>query len=382
VPQSYIKRRNYPRKIVRPVKDNARTVAIIGLGLIGGSLAFAIRKNLPEYRIVGYDRKAVLAKAIAVKAIDEARSSVGEAVRDADVVFLCAPVGEIAKQLPAVAQNVPETAVVSDVGSVKLPIMYSARRWFRSKSVFIGGHPMTGSERSGLGYADPLLFQNAVYVLTPLRPNVKIPPLLLKVLEAIGARVLVMDAQIHDHIAAVISHVPQLIAVAMMNRATRENSIHPATLQLAAGGFRDITRIASSPYRVWNDILALNQTEILKAIREFQKVMNRFASHVSSNSTSKLRDVFDEAKRNRDVIPKSSKGFLRPLHEIYVWVPDKPGMLAKIASVLGRAGVNISDIELLKIREGMSGTFRVGFESASMAMKAASILKRSGIRVE
>ena len=197
--------------------------------------------------------------------------------------------------------------------------------------------------------------------MSPPGGRKKIQPL-AALLKSIGARVLTMDAREHDRVAAAISHLPQLIAVSLMDNAARKNERNPAFLQLAAGGFRDMTRIASSPFYVWKDILSNNRDETRRALREFEKLLEQFRKGLYQSSLSDVGKKFLRAKSFRDSIPKNTKGFIHSLHDLFVWVDDKPGTLATMTAALFRSGININDIELLKVREGQGGTFRLSFE--------------------
>ncbi len=354
------------------------TVSIIGLGVIGGSLGLALKQSVPGVTVVGYDRPAPLKAAKRRRAIDRAAKSVRDAVREADVVFLAAPVPAISGLLADVARWVPARAIVTDTGSVKGAIVKEARKHFRAEAVFIGGHPMAGSEGSGIRCADPLMFQNAVYALCAKRGELRRGALLVSMLRAIGARILTMDAEEHDLIAAAVSHLPQLIAVSMVNLTGKKARRNPAFLQLAAGGFRDITRIASSPYDMWSDILSGNRKNVRSIVRTFSAEL----ANMSAGARSLQRSRFDSAKRLRDSIPRNAKGFLHPLHDVYVWVNDRPGQLARMTAGLFRAGINISDLELLKIREGTGGTFRLSFTSSDQARTASRILRRLKFRIQ
>lgn len=358
-----------------------QTIAIIGLGLIGGSLGLAIKQNIPRVTIVGLDSPAVMRRARKRNAIDAAASSLVDAVSGADIVFMCTPVESILELLPTIARFVQPYTIVTDVGSVKGVVHSRAEKHFTSRGIFIGGHPMAGSEGSGIKHADPLLFQNAVYVLCPLRKESNAQPL-IALLKRIGARILVMNAREHDRVAAAISHLPQIIAVSMMNLAAQKNERNPAFLQLAAGGFRDMTRIASSPFPIWKDILKHNKSDVRQTLRELGKALRQFDKDLMEESLSRVGKKFVHAKSFRDSIPKNSKGFLHPTHDIYVWVNDKPGVLAQITSALFAKRINISDIELVKIREGQGGTFRLSFETHETAQKAIAVLRRKKIRVQ
>lgn len=356
-------------------------ITIIGLGVIGGSLGLAIKMNNPGVTIAGFDVPRVLRRAKQRKAIDIAASSLRDAVEEASIVFVCTPVQTILTTLGTISRYIRASTIVTDVGSVKGVVQSRAKKEFSSRGIFIGGHPMAGSEGSGIQYADALLFQNAVYVLCPLKRNRKGLHTLVALLKSIGARILIMDAHEHDRVAAVVSHLPQLIAVSLMDLAADKNKKNAAYLQLAAGGFRDMTRIASSPFPIWKDILANNVVAVRDVLREFGKMLGDIDTGIRERSLSQLGRKFLRAKKFRDAIPKNSKGFLHSLHDLYVWVDDKPGMLAKMTASLSRGGVNINDIELLKVREGQGGTFRLSFDSVEATRTAATSLRRAGFRV-
>ena len=356
-------------------------ITIIGLGVIGGSLGLAIKQIDPHIIVTGFDNVENIDAALHRDAIDFGSISLPSLLHDADIIFLCTPVHTIIEILPTIAKYCKSSAIITDVGSTKSEIANAAKKVFRKNGIFIGGHPMAGSEGKGIDFADALLFQNATYVLCADTLQKRRITKLTTLLHSIGARVLFLSAKDHDRIAAAISHLPQLIAVAMMNMVERKNKKHYGYLQLAAGGFRDITRIASSPYAMWNDILASNSVEIRNAVKEFSSLLFQFEKDLQSSSR---RNVFAQRFRNakivRDAIPKNSKGFLQPVHDIFVSVDDKPGVLSMMTTALYKANINIKDMELLKVREGRGGTFRLSFDSKSDADKARNILMRKNIQ--
>lgn len=362
-------------------KENTLNITIIGLGVIGGSLGLAVKQNNSRAVITGVARQERINAALRRGAIDYGALSVSAAVHDADIVFICTPVYTILSLLHEIAENIKPSAIVTDVGSTKVEITKAAKKLFRDKGIFVGGHPMAGSEGKGIDFADSLMFQNATYVLCVETKERKKISVLSNLLHSIGARVLFLSAKEHDTIAAAISHLPQLIAVAMMNLAGTKNRSNPAFLQLAAGGFRDITRIASSPYEMWNDILSSNSEEIRRVIKEFSTMLSRFEKDLQSTVRRKeFAQRFKNAKTLRDAIPKNSKGFLHPLFEVYVSVDDKPGVLSLLTTALYKAKINIKDIELLKIRDGRGGTFRLSFDSKKDAGKARMALRSEKIK--
>ncbi len=252
-------------------------ITIIGVGLIGGSLALAIKQRFPSIHITGVDKPQVLKRALERHAIDVAESSIARAVSSADLIIIAAPVSAIVNLLPAVAKNIPPHAIVTDTGSVKQVIVKKAERLFPHGN-FIGGHPMTGSEFSGIDAAHPLLFQNAIYILTPTRTTKKQSlRSLSKFFSSLDARIFTIDAAVHDSVVAAVSHLPQIAAVALMNTVGKHHPHAPSHLALAAGGFRDMTRIASSPFEMWKDILSTNQKEVRKALQLYMKQLEKLA---------------------------------------------------------------------------------------------------------
>jgi len=357
------------------------TVTIVGLGLIGGSLALALRRSGFNGRIVGVSRQNSLQEAKRLNAIDGGFSyeELPLAVDASDLIVLASPISTIMahlRTLGAAGTRLKQGAVITDVGSTKRSILQEGREQLPKHTVFIGGHPLSGSERRGMTAADPFLFQNAYYVLTPApgvpRAEVK---RLGTFLEATGARVVVLSAEDHDCIAATISHLPQLLAVSLVRfledlGENREQGIH-----LAAGGFRDMTRIASSPYSVWRDIISTNGDLIARVMDRFLESTRQAHAGLEDK---RLSHSFDKAARTRAEIPRDSKGFLHRLWDVLVVVEDKPGMIAGIATPLAEKGVNIKDIEVLKVREGEAGTIRLAFESQEQASKAVEQLNAKG----
>ncbi|TDI71755.1 MAG: prephenate dehydrogenase/arogenate dehydrogenase family protein, partial [Bacteroidetes bacterium] len=235
-------------------------IAIIGTGLIGASIGLALRRSNPGIHICGFDSAVVLETALARGAISEIAESIEEAVSDAEIVIVATPISSVESVFKSMAPFLEVGAIVTDVCSVKCEIRDSARNYLPDYVTFVGGHPMAGSERTGPGHADELLLENATYVLCPPE-SVSFESFesyftpLVTLLRSTGARLMLLTAEQHDRIAAVISHVPQLLAVALVNLAGAAAESDSELLALAAGGFRDMTRIASSPFTVWDPIL-------------------------------------------------------------------------------------------------------------------------------
>lgn len=357
------------------------SVAILGTGLIGASLGLGLRRHAPSLSVVGYDASAAHAETARQRgALTQTAPTVADAVRTADLVVLATPLDTIPALLDAVAAHLRPGALVTDAGSVKAPVMDAAAELL-PHARFVGGHPMAGAAVGGPENADPLLFENAVYVLTPptgVSSLKDAAPDALWLVEAVGARAVVMDAHRHDDVAAAISHLPQLLAVALVEAAADTGD---DALGLAAGGFRDMTRIAGSPFSMWGPILTGNQTVVATALQAFEQRLARVRQSVERDPAA-LAGAFERAGQVRAALPSSSKGFLAPLADVVVWADDRPGFLHALTGVLADAGLNVKDVELLRVRVGEIGTFRFGFETAADAERAVAALAEAGYRAE
>lgn len=357
------------------------TIVLIGIGLIGGSLGLALKRLGIGREIIGISRDATLKEALSLGVIDRGfgYDAITDGVKEADLVILCAPISRILEQLPQVMQAVPNGCVVSDVGSTKCALVQKAEAVGREGVHFIGGHPMAGSEKSGVGAADPFLFENALYVLTPA-DGVPDEPVndMVNLVRCLGARSMRMDAETHDRVAAAVSHLPQMMATTLVSLVGRLNEADGLPLQMAAGGFRDLTRIASSSFAMWRDICQTNTQPIREMLDAYISALAAIRDKIDQDD---LADDFAYANAIRNGIPKDSKGFLHPLHEILLVAEDKPGVIADAASRLATADVNIEDIEVLKVREGEGGTIRMGFGKQEDAEQAVDVLCAAGYQV-
>ncbi len=353
-------------------------IVIVGVGLIGGSLGLAIKRRYPEVHIAGISSPAAIETAKEMGAIDRGTGyeRLADAVKEADLIVLCTPIRRILELLTDMGPSLKPGVLVTDVGSTKREITHHAARVLPPGVHFIGGHPMTGSERSGITAADPFLFQNAMYILTP---GADVPDEIVRnlsiFLASLGAHVTMMDAVLHDRIAANVSHLPQMLAVTLVNMVGEKASDHEPYLQLAAGGFRDMTRIASSPFRMWDDICQSNRDAILAVIDKFIENLSDLRSRIG---TPALRHDFEKANATRASIPRDTKGFLHALAEILVVLEDRPGAIARIATAISDQGINIKDIEVMKVREGEGGSLRLAFETAAEANRVVLLLAQLG----
>jgi len=247
------------------------TVAIVGLGLVGGSLARAL--TAAGYRVIGHDRPRILRQAVAARAIAAAARSVALAVADADLVVLAASPRTNRRLLGQVAQAARAGATVTDVGSVKRGICADARR--RGLRSFVGGHPMAGREASGFAASKPDLFQGRRWILTPdahtARSSLRAARALVR---AVGARPVVMSPAEHDRAVAFLSHVPQVVAWALFG-AAKKDRVAKTHLDVAGPAFRDMTRLWRSPKPLWREILFENRAEVDAALRSLVKQLRR-----------------------------------------------------------------------------------------------------------
>lgn len=357
-----------------------KKVVIYSVGLLGGSFGLALRTSGFKGSIIGLSSPKSIEQAIALGCIDEGFTydRLADAIKGADLLVLCSPINAIKKTIEALgAIELPENLVITDVGSTKEEIVATAIKYLPKSVSFIGGHPMAGSEKSGPGASDPYLFQNAMYVVTP--PDGTIRSIDKEFIEFIsyylGCRNLVLDPSFHDTIAASVSHVPHLLAVALVCVAHDTENKIPGTLELAAGGFRDMTRIASASYEMWHDILNTNKKEIAPLLDNMITYLQDIKSKLQNDQVGPL---FNRAKDVRLRIPSSNKGFITRLSEILVVVKDQPGIIASIASLLASQNINIKDIEVLKVREGEGGTLRLAFENDAVARSAILLLEKNG----
>ena len=355
------------------------TIVIVGVGLLGGSFGLAVRRKHPETRIIGVSSGAAITRALEIGAITEGcgYEEIKNVVNDADLVVLCTPIHRIQGLITVLAGTLKNGILVTDVGSTKRAITNHAADILPEGIDFIGGHPMTGSEHRGIDAADPFLFQNAIYVLTPEKGvcDSVIGTLSGFIGDVLGGTVVVMDAGLHDRIAAAVSHLPQILAVTLVKMMGKLDSGDAPFLRLAAGGFRDMTRIASSSFGMWDDIFSTNDDLVKEMIDCF---IDELRSLRETIGESVLSEDFEVANITRAAIPKDTKGFMRTLHEVLVFVEDKPGVLSEITTELAGADINIKDVEVMKIREGEGGTLRLAFETEESAQEAIRHLEAIG----
>ncbi len=352
-----------------------QNISIIGTGLIGGSIAKGLKNSGKDFIVSAFDKSHVIDSAVEQKVIDNRLNSIEEA-KNSDIIFLCLPTDLSLKALKKLAPVINENTIISDVCGVK-GVFENEWRAINSKGIYIGGHPMTGKESGGFENSDPLLFENSVYIISNSEKDTEKIKELTKIIHLLGARIRFLDPFIHDKIIAQVSHLPQLLAVSLVNSVTNnENGIN--YLDFAAGGFRDMTRIASGNFDIWEPVIKMNKEEILAALNLINNNLGNLEDLLKNENINSVKDLFDKARSKRDEIPKNTKGFINPLYDLFVYVKDEPGVLSKLTTILYKNGINIKDMELLKIREGTGGTFRLSFQSQQDADKAEKVIKEIG----
>ncbi|WP_366922362.1 prephenate dehydrogenase [Metallumcola ferriviriculae] len=357
-------------------------LVIVGLGLIGGSLAMAWKKAAVAEEIVGVDiDDAVCTMAETMGAVDWATREVAEAVSKAQVVVLAVPVAKIEQVAELVLKHIPRQCLITDVGSTKAGLTGRLSDIFAHRGTYIGGHPMAGSEQTGIAGADPYLFENAVYILTPRQENIPAVDQLALLVGKLGARSIIMPPGQHDAIVAAVSHLPHVVAAGLVNTASGVEERFPRTLMLAAGGFRDTTRIASGDPGLWQGICRANKEQLLQVLKEFQHNITHFIHLLAADDTDGIKGYLTRARITRESIPAKRRGFLPQVFDLVVTVPDRPGMIGSLAQLLGGHGVNIADIEILRAREGDGGTIRLGVQSAEALDRAVELLAGAGYPV-
>jgi len=328
-------------------------VAVVGTGLVGGSIGLAL--SALGHEVVGFDRDvAALERALALGAIGSAAPDVRAAGAGADVAFVAVPVGAITDTVVELLDaGVP---LVTDVGSVKGPIVSEVlERYPQRAARFVGGHPMAGSEQDGIDGARADLFVGAAWVVTPTASTPQDAYATLDgLLRALEAEVVAVTPEDHDVLVSFVSHVPQLAATTLMDVAIAHEARHRGLLRLAAGGFRDMTRIAASQSGIWLDILTSNREAVLGALDAYLSGLQEARDIVAKGDREALAALLDRARTGRRNLPVGIPTATK-LVEVRVVVPDEPGAIAAVTTLAHRLGVNIFDLEVAHSKEGGRG---------------------------
>ena len=354
-----------------------RNVLVIGLGLIGGSVALALQKA-PQTKIYGYDalpQTRELAKTL--KVVHEIVENPKEVADKMDFIIFGTPVSATLKWMEQLKDWVlKKDVIVSDTGSTKALIMKKAEELKGMGITFIGGHPMAGSHKSGVTAAKPYLFENAYYMLTPFEnESAKNIEKLDNLLKYTLGKLVKVDAIEHDHMTAVVSHFPHIVAASLVHQLQLENAQLPMTRSLAAGGFRDITRIASSNPILWRDITIQNRGELIDQLNQWMAEMERVKSLLEDGNVDMIEQYFAVAKEVRDALPTSSGALFVP-YDLYVDIPDYPGVISEVTGYLAEDNISITNIRIVETREDVFGILVISFSSADDRERAAKCIAR------
>lgn len=355
-------------------RDNF-TIGFIGLGLIGGSIAKNIRRIYPNYQIIGYDIDAqTVTNALFEGTLTTAAEKVDDTFGSCDYIFLCAPVKHNLEYLKILKPILKEGCILTDVGSVKSPI-HQAIHDLHMDDIFIGGHPMVGSEKAGFSHGSDRLIENAYYFITPTDtvPEQEVTDF-SQFIEELGALTIITTPDRHDSITASISHVPHIIAAELVHLVKNMDDENGMLKELAAGGFKDITRIASSSPTVWEQISLENVDNIrnllMRAIDDLQGIVDA----LGEKNGRLIHDYFKEAGEYRDSVPDNATGLMQKSYEIFVDIPDEPGTLAGTTTYLALNNISIKNVGIIHNREFEEGVFKIVLYDEESAKKAYKVL--------
>ncbi|MGX7203687.1 prephenate dehydrogenase [Enterococcus pingfangensis] len=345
-------------------------VMVLGLGLIGASLCRAI--NNPAIELFGWDYSSETCEiARDVGLVDQIASI--ERAPEMDIIILAVPVRSTLQYLQKLADlSLKESVIVTDTGSTKNEVMELAKTL---PFTFIGGHPMAGSHKSGVKAEDPDLFEEAYYILTPPK-GIKTDPL-IKLLEPTRAKFVELEPESHDEIVGVLSHLPHIVAAGLVKMSDQLALDYPRATQLAAGGFRDITRIASSDPQMWTDILLTNRSILLDLLKDWQKEIALIQESLMQEDQSAIYDFFSEAKHSRDHLPAKDRGVIPAFYDLYVDIPDTAGAIAEVMTLLSKADISIVNLKIQETREDIYGVLELSFKNQTDLEKGQSVIEEA-----
>ena len=353
-------------------------IAVVGVGLIGGSIGLAARERA-DARVCGYDPDPeVTERALALGAVDDVADDIGGAVAEAEVVFVAAPVGALADTVALALAASPADCVVTDVGSTKRVVADAC-----ADERFIGGHPLAGAETAGVEHARADLFDGATWYLTPARGRTAgvLYERLHRLLGSLGARPTAIDPGTHDRVMACVSHLPHVLANLLAAQATGVlGDDSPAQLPAVGPSFRDATRVAGANTAIWSDIYLANRDALVDGLDELAGRIAEVRALLDAGDREAIGAWNDRARADRDAL----LGAGLPggaAHELRVSVPNRPGVVADIALALGRAGVNIDDMALSPSHDNRQGVVSLWVAGADQADRARELIAELGFPV-
>lgn len=366
------------------MNDNFRDLKIgfIGLGLIGGSIAKKLKQVNPNHYIIAYNRsEQSRIEAANDKVADVVTDKVDNIFSKCDYIFLCTPVEQNIRYLSILKEIISPDCIITDVGSVKGNIHKEILRLGLTKN-FIGGHPMAGSEKTGYKNASTTLLENAYYVITPTKDvaSKKVDEFHNLVL-SLKAIPVILNCDEHDYAVAAISHVPHIIAACLVNLVKDNDSDTETMKLLAAGGFKDITRIASSSPEMWQQICSTNKENIVNLIDKYISSLEEAKKCVLEEGSKGIYDIFKTSSEYRNSFSDKPRGPIKKTYSIYCDIVDESGAISKVATILALNNINIMNIGIIHNREFDEGVLKVEFYDQKSMDNAIEILEKANYKI-
>ena len=351
-------------------------IAVVGVGLIGGSIGLATRERLGA-EVAGFDpAPGALEAALEVGAVDHAAPNVAAALAGAEAAFVAAPVGALPAAVGAALAAAGEDCVVTDVGSTKRTVVEAV-----DDERFIGGHPLAGAETAGVEHAREDLFEGATWYLTPT-PTTRgtLYERLHRLLSGLGATPAALDAETHDRLLATVSHLPHVLANVLVAQAARASTEEGEPLPATGPSFRDITRVAGSNTAIWRDIYLANADALIESIDDAMGRLGAVRAALADGDAGAIAAWNDGARDDRRRLLEGdlSGG---DTHELRVSVPNRPGVVAEVALALGKASINIVDMALYPAPDRSSGYIVLWIAGAERAAQAEALVAGLGLPV-
>ncbi|MBD5136547.1 MAG: prephenate dehydrogenase [Lachnospiraceae bacterium] len=365
------------------IKMKNLSIGFIGLGLIGGSIAKSIRRVFPSFNIIAYNRsESARTEAKNDGTANIVCDKIDNTFSVCDYIFLCTPVEYNVEYLRTLKSIIKPTCIITDVGSTKTNI-HEAVISENMEANFIGGHPMAGSEKTGYSNSTAYLIENAFYAVTPTsKTNETSLNELTMLIDKIGGIPVILDYKEHDYSVAAISHVPHIIAASLVNMVKDSDSPSETMKLLAAGGFKDITRIASSSPEMWQQICSANSHNISNLLSDYISSLKKIKAAVDENDTSYVYNVFSKSREYRTSFSDISSGPIPPTFTLYCDIIDESGAISTVASILAANGLSIKNIGIVHNREFEDGVLKIVFYDKAALDKAAELLQKQNYNVK
>lgn len=359
------------------------SIGIIGLGLIGGSIAKSIRRVFPSFNIIAYNRsESARIEAKSDGTADMVCDEINNAFSVCDYIFLCTPVEYNSEYLRMLKPIIKDSCIITDVGSTKTDI-HNAVIDSDMEGNFIGGHPMAGSEKTGYASSSSHLIENAFYVVTPTsKTDEAALNELTEIIDAIGGIPVILDYKEHDYAVAAISHLPHLIAAGLVNLVKDSDSPAETMKLLAAGGFKDITRIASSSPEMWQQICNTNSVNISNLLGDYINSLTEIKAAIDENDNSYIFNLFNKSREYRSSFSDTVSGPIMPAYTLYCDIIDQAGAISTVASILAANGLSIKNIGIVHNREYDEGVLKIVFYQKDALNKASELLKKHSYTVK